>query len=108
MAETNGVTYTVKELLAKIEGKLDGVIITIGQKADKHDVDSLDERVKALEAGLSGFDEARRTAARVAETLAAKQKDEQTFWDRWRNKAAWAGGLVLVAAQAHTSFPHFL
>jgi hypothetical protein len=40
--EANGsVNYSVKELLAKIEGKLDGVIITIGQKADKHDVERL-------------------------------------------------------------------
>jgi hypothetical protein len=44
-----GVSYSVKELLAKIEGKLDGVIITIGQKADRHDVEQLDRRVSDLE-----------------------------------------------------------
>lgn len=52
--ESNGVTYTVKELLAKLDGKLDGIIITIGQKADRHDVESLASRVTLLEAERSG------------------------------------------------------
>lgn len=55
MTETNGnVSYSVKELLAKIEGKLDGVIITIGQKAERHDVEALGRRVIALEAERDG------------------------------------------------------
>lgn len=55
MADTNGaVSYSVKELLAKIEGKIDGVIITIGQKAERHDVEMLGRRVTALETERDG------------------------------------------------------
>lgn len=106
-ADTNGgVTYTIKELLAKIEGKLDGVIITIGQKADKHDVENLAGRVKALEEEVGGFDEARRLAEQVATTLAAKEKADRTWWQQWRMKVAWLLALLVALGQLHQSFPH--
>ena len=105
-AVPNGVTYTVKELLAKIEGKLDGVIITIGQKADKHDVDTLGDRVKALEEFLNEIDAAKHTAEEVAASLARKEIADRTWWERQRSKFAWGIGLLMAAGQIHQSFPH--
>jgi len=120
--QNGAVTYTVKELLAKIEGKLDGVIITIGQKADKHDVEEISGRVKdkadkedvekvvsrvmALEDRVEGFDSAARTAEQVALTLAEKKKADETLWEQWRAKLAWCLGLLVAVATFHSAFPH--
>lgn len=104
--ETN-VTYTVKEMLAKIEGKIDGVIITIGQKADKHDVETLGGRVAALEDAHSKAEQDRLTAIEVAATLAAKKKADQTWWEHWRVRIAWLLGSLVAVAQIHQAFPHF-
>ena len=47
---TNGnVSYTVKELIAKLDGKLDGLMLAIHTKADKSDVDVLSGRMNTLE-----------------------------------------------------------
>ena len=102
----NGVTYTVKELLAKLDGKLDGIIITIGQKADKHDVENVVDRVKKLEVAVDNIDAAKRTAEEVAATLAAKERADRTFWETWRLKFAWGVGFLVAVAQLHSSFPH--
>jgi hypothetical protein len=50
--EGNGssVTFTVKELLARVDGKIDSLLIAVAQKADKHDLERLVERVVKLEA----------------------------------------------------------
>jgi butyrate kinase len=100
------VTYTVKEMLAKIEGKIDGVIITIGQKADKHDVEDVSARVAKLEAVVSSFEADKLTAREVARTLAAKEKEDRTLWETWRSKVAWVLGIGIAVAQVHISFPH--
>ena len=101
------VTYTVKEMLAKIEGKIDGVIITIGQKADKHDVETLQDRVKRLEESHSKLEQDRETAIEVAATLARKTADDRTWWQQWRLKIAWVLGALVALGQLHQSFPHF-
>jgi hypothetical protein len=103
---SSGVTYTVKELLAKIEGKLDGVIITIGQKADKHDVDHLSGRVEKLEEASTNFEAQQQTAKQVALTLAEKEEADRTWWERQRGKVGWVGGGLIVVASFHSSFPH--
>ena len=49
-SESNGtVSYSVKELLARQDGKLDSILLTINAKADKADVDGLAGRVTAVE-----------------------------------------------------------
>ena len=62
--EANGtgtVSYTVKELLARQDGKLDTIILTLASKADRSDLDKVEGRVGTLEAlaaqqqGSSGF-----------------------------------------------------
>lgn len=50
--EPNGsgtVRYTVKELFARIDGKLDKALEALDQKANDADLDALELRVSALE-----------------------------------------------------------
>jgi hypothetical protein len=48
--EPNGtVSYTVKELLARQDGKLDTIILTLNAKAEKTELAALEQRVLGLE-----------------------------------------------------------
>jgi hypothetical protein len=55
------VSYTVKELLARQDGKLDSIILGLAQKADKTELDNLRGRVdvlaqsQSIQSGASGF-----------------------------------------------------
>lgn len=51
--ETGNVVYTVKELLAKLDGKVDTIILSLGSKAEKSDVEALAKRVVDLEGKVS-------------------------------------------------------
>lgn len=51
---TNGsVSFTIKELLARQDVKLDTIIVEIRNKADRTDLDRLTGRVEALERGAA-------------------------------------------------------
>lgn len=59
---TNGsVSFTTKELIAKLDGKLDTVILKLDAKADRDDMKHLEGRVTSLETqvaqakGQSGY-----------------------------------------------------
>lgn len=43
------VTYTVKELLNRIDGKLDNMALAMAQKAEQSHVDKLEQRIEMLE-----------------------------------------------------------
>jgi hypothetical protein len=47
--ENGTIRFTVKELLAKVDVKLDAISGKLDAKADAHDVHALDARVGALE-----------------------------------------------------------
>ena len=50
MTEPNGsVSYTVKELVAQLHGKMDTVILELTRKADRDDLKELAGRVDSLE-----------------------------------------------------------
>lgn len=48
-AENGTIRFTVKELLAKVDVKLDAISGKLDAKADAHDLHALDARVVALE-----------------------------------------------------------
>ena len=50
MSEEPTVSYTVKESLARIDGKLDSLTLLMQTKADRADVLGLHERLTVLEA----------------------------------------------------------
>lgn len=74
-AEHGRITFTVKELLAKLDSKLDFVIEQLATKADAHDLESLEVRVTVLEG----------SAATEASLVAERQKraDERKHDRRW-------------------------
>ena len=47
--DNGSVSYTVKELLAKLDGKVDTIILALGSKADKAELAEVERRVLALE-----------------------------------------------------------
>jgi hypothetical protein len=49
MSTEPNVTYSVKEMLAKLEGKVDSVLIAVSQKVDRAEFDSLTGRVTKIE-----------------------------------------------------------
>lgn len=49
MADNGRITFTVKELLAKVDQKLDLIVGQLDSKAESHDVERLEVRVEVLE-----------------------------------------------------------
>jgi hypothetical protein len=47
--ENGRITFTVKELLAKVDAKLDLIMAQLDAKANSHDLESLEARVIVLE-----------------------------------------------------------
>ncbi len=47
--DTGSVSYTIKELLGKLDGKIDVIILTLSGKADKGDLVEVERRVSSLE-----------------------------------------------------------
>lgn len=62
------ISYSIKDILARVEGKLDAALIAVATKAEHADLLALDERVRQLE--------------QAAETKAAFSK-WLTEWKRW-------------------------
>jgi hypothetical protein len=48
--ENGRITYTVKELLGKLDNKLDLIVAQLATKAEAHEVEDLQKRVTVLEA----------------------------------------------------------
>jgi hypothetical protein len=69
------VSYGLKEVLARLEAKLDQVVAAVGGKADRADVDRLDRRLDEHDDRLGKLEESRRTT----EKLAAERRDHR----RW-------------------------
>jgi hypothetical protein len=48
--ENGRITYTVKEVLGKLDNKLDLIVAQLATKAEAHEVEDLQKRVTVLEA----------------------------------------------------------
>lgn len=73
--EDNGrITFTVKELLGKLDEKLDRIAEQLSAKADAHDLERLEERVIVLEG--SAATEAQLAAYR-AKAEADRKRDRK-------------------------------
>lgn len=67
MSEGNGnVSYSVKELLAKLDGKIDGLFMALGSKADKEELVELEKQVAELKLEAARSGGGREWAWRVA------------------------------------------
>lgn len=84
MTETGG--FTVKEMILRLDGKLDGVLVALNSKAERSDVKDLDVRISRLSDRLSSL-EATRTANVALST-----------WQRWFFGAVCVGLVGAVIA----------
>jgi hypothetical protein len=96
LAEDPGVVFSVKELIGRLDGKLDMIMQALANKADRSDVNALGERVGKLEGKVDGMHEreVQREAAQEAENKAEQSHRED---HRYRIGAWTAAGLLLAA-----------
>jgi len=82
LADDPGVVFTVKELIGRLDGKLDMMMNVLTNKADRTDVNALGNRVGALEdkVGEMHQREVEREAAKLAETRAETTHQENNRW----------------------------
>lgn len=69
MSTEPNVTYSVKEMLAKLEGKVDSVLIAVSQKVDRGEFDALKNEVDKLKLKDAGDSGGRAWLWRVAAAL---------------------------------------
>ena len=74
-ADNGRITFTVKELLAKVDAKLDVIVSQLDSKAEGHELDRLAERVTVLEGSAA-------TEASLAKERKARA-DERKRDRRW-------------------------
>jgi hypothetical protein len=89
--ENGSIRFTVKELLAKVDVKLDAISGKLDAKADAHDVHALEARVGLLE---KEADEVRV----VAEALRDEKKDRFTRTEKLLGLTYFALNLVIGVA----------
>lgn len=100
MAESEGngtIKYNVKDLLTDINKKLDRVIDSLGQKADRSDVHELKGRVAAVEKQLE-----------ISRLLASSREEtKEKGLSRFQTYVVIISSLASTAAIAATAFAYF-
>ena len=92
MSESNGVSYSVKELLSQINDKVDKIDAKLDQKADRDRVHVVENRVAALELVNAG-------SMPVLNQVVDVRKDVEDL-KSWRNRLIGAFGLALFVGAA--------
>lgn len=67
VSEEPGIVFSVKELISRLDGKLDMMMNVLTNKADRSDVAALEHRVGNVEAKVENIATQRRTEAEVTE-----------------------------------------
>ena len=93
MSEGNGVSYTVKELLAQINQKVNSIDVKLDQKADRERVHVVENRVAALELLNAG------SVNPVLSQVVDFRKDIDDL-KSWRNRLVGAFTLAMLLGAA--------
>lgn len=75
MAEEPAIVYSVKELISRLDGKLDAIMSVLTNKADRADVTALERRVDSTEGEIKGIKE--------REKRRLEEKNKATLGKRW-------------------------
>lgn len=67
MAEEPAIVFSVKELISRLDGKLDLMMNVLTGKADRADVNNLEYRVGAVEVKVNNLTTERETEGKVEE-----------------------------------------
>ena len=100
-AEDPGVVFTVKELIGRLDGKIDVVLQTLTNKADRTDLAILGDRVGRVESSVAELHE-RERAREEARTAARKAKEEVE--SKHRDNHRWVIGTLIASAAAIAAF----
>lgn len=96
MSEDPGVVFTVKELIGRLDGKLDMLMNVLTNKADRTDVAALGTRVGTLEDRVGDMHQRelqRDAAAQAEQRVETGHKDSR----RWVLTTMIATGLLMAA-----------
>lgn len=111
MAESGDVGLTIKEYLARIDGKVDKIDEKLDTKADIPYVLQLEGRVRQLE--VTGSVHAQSALREVERVKAEHQAEIDTLWSsiNWLKKKVWiaagaAGALGAAWSLLHQPFIH--
>lgn len=67
VSEEPGIVFTVKELISRLDGKLDMMMNVLTGKADRTDVNNLETRVGAVEVKVNSISTEKETEVKVEE-----------------------------------------
>jgi len=76
------ISFSVRELLGRMDGKLDAVVAGLGRKADHADVAAVTVRVDRHETRIERLEEARRLDQQ-AKRIEGDQSAKKGEWRRW-------------------------
>lgn len=103
-SEEPGVVFTVKELIGRLDGKIDVVLQTLTNKADRTDLAILGDRVGRVESSVAELherervrEEARVAAKKAREETEKVQVEEKT---QQRDTRRWVVGTLIASAAA--------
>lgn len=99
------ISYSLKDVLGRMEGKLDRLVDALAMKADRTEISRLDTRVDVVDARVEGVD-ARVKAVEEEHRAVAEAADRRVEQRRWLvptvATAIAAAGTVAGAAAAYT------
>ena len=75
MADEPAIVYSVKELISRLDGKLDAMMNLMTNKADRADVTALEKRQDATDVEVSGL--------KTREQQRSLDQDNRTIGKRW-------------------------
>ena len=99
------ITYTVRDILQRIEGKVDDTLRLLGGKADHSDVAALFRKFEAVEQRVDNVDMRLTSVEQAREDDASRQEKQRSArveWRRWIipliiTTALWAWSIWLTA-----------
>lgn len=99
--EEASVRYSVRDLLARLDGKLDSLTISLARKADKTDIERVERRVDGHDVRLSAL-ETRDHDREIAASVHAKRDEraEEQRRHRWSVRERVFGAITTAAIAA--------
>lgn len=102
--EEPGVVFSVKELIGRLDGKIDVVLQTLTGKADRTDLAILGDRVGRVENSVAELHEREREreATRLAAKKAREDADAAQVQEKTDHREArrWVVGTIVATAAA--------
>ncbi len=93
------VRYTVREMLARIDGKIDSLTTSVALKADKADLDRMEQRLDGHDGRLTAIETWRHDKEVAASVYSERDQRNRAKWSR---RERWFAALTAAAVAAGT------